>query len=143
MCDRERIVGRDLQQQIPVTELVLQAIDRECRERAQPVRRRARSPSDESRPEREGDREPGGREGKFGFRIGERGPALSEPLGVVAQDAHEAAQPLAIDVAAQIERDERAVSLGIRVDPRLVDAVERDDLVSVERHGGGSGRCGV
>jgi hypothetical protein len=33
VCDRERIVGRDLQQQVPVTELVLQAIDRERRER--------------------------------------------------------------------------------------------------------------
>jgi hypothetical protein len=46
---------------------------------------------------------------------------------------------LAIDVVAQVERDERAVRLGIRVDSRLVDAVERNDLVTVERHRRGGG----
>ncbi|CAI7640701.1 unnamed protein product, partial [Penicillium discolor] len=134
--DGQGVVGGELQEQVSVRELRLQAVHPEGGQRSEPGRTAAAGPRHESRAEPERDRQPGRGECELRLRVCERRSSLGEPRRVVRENTQEPAESVAVDLRPEVERHERAVRLGRGVDPCLMDTVERDGEGAVERCGG-------
>jgi hypothetical protein len=136
---REGIVAGDLQQQVPVGELRPQLIDAEGGQRGQPSRAGSARPRHQAGTETERDREARRRLRQLWFGVRQGGIPLGEPGRVVGQDPQQTGERETVDILVEVEREEQAVRLRIRVDPCLMHAEERYGLLAVHGCGGGRG----
>ena len=126
MCQGQRIVAADLQEQVALASIRVESINRELLQGLQPVRDVLLSGQrHQLSPESEGHRQPGRIDGELGFGVGQRRLPLSQRSRIRGEQPQPAHRLGGLDPGFERERDEVRVRLRRGLDPGLMSAEER------------------